>query len=127
LPLSGRIQLEDTFGDEAIWNARRAPHEEGYFDVIGHGTPTDISGRSAPDVAAAVRATPSWNGQDVRLLSCSTRGCPINGGESIAQELADALQVQVKAPTTDILVDGRGKITFDSGGTWKIFSPATEG
>jgi len=127
LPLSGRTQLADAFGDEAIRNARRAPHEEGYFDVIGHGTPTDISGMPASDVAAAVRETPSWNGQDVRLLSCSTGGCPINGGESIAQQLADALQVHVKAPTTDILIDGRGKITFDPGGTWKIFSPATEG
>jgi len=51
----------------------------------------------------------------------------MSGGPSIAQQLADTLQVNVKAPTTDIYVSSRGGVTFDPGGQWSIFTPTTGG
>ena len=77
---------------------------------------------SRAEVANVVRETPSWAGQDVRLLSCST-GCPTG---SFAQDLASELGVGVKAPTTDIYVTGRGGVSFDPGGEWRWFYPALE-
>jgi filamentous hemagglutinin len=85
----------------------KIPGEEGYFDVIGHGTPTTVSGMSADEVEQIIRQQPAWQGQDVRLLSCSTGGCPVEGGAPIAQQLADFLGVGVKAPTSVFLVSGR--------------------
>jgi hypothetical protein len=58
-------------------------------------------------------------GQDIWLLSCST-GCPTG---TFAQGLANELGVVVRAPTTDIFVSSRGRISFESGGGWRIFSP----
>jgi len=42
-----------------------------------------------------------------------------------AQGLADELGVGVKAPTTDIRVSSRGAITFEDGGEWRWFHPAS--
>lgn len=113
------MQTESAFGDKAIQNALKVPGEDGYFDVVGHGTPFDVSGMSSSELAAQVEANPGWGGQDVRLLSCST-GCPSG---TYAQDLANQLGVTVQAPTTDILVSGRGGISFLDGGGWKWFMP----
>jgi len=119
LSLSGRMQTESAFGDKAIQNALKVPGEDGYFDVVGHGTPSDVSGMSPAELAAKVEGNPGWGGQNVRLLSCST-GCPSG---SYAQDLANQLGVTVKAPTTDFLVSSRGGITFLDGGSWQWFRP----
>ena len=117
--LGGRIVTEDAVGDVAIRNAMRVKPEAGTFDVIGHGTPSSVSGMSASELAGAIRARPGWAGQDIRLLSCST-GCPTG---NFAQSLANDLGVVVRAPSTDIFVSSRGGITFENGGGWRVFSP----
>ena len=72
------------------------------------------------DVAAKIRATPGWNGQNVRLLACDT-ACPSG---TFAQDLANALGVTVKAPTTKIGASGSGRtLEIFDGGEWKWFSP----
>ena len=119
LALSGRLQTESSFGDKAIQNALNVPEEPGYFDVIGHGTPTDVSGLSPSELAARIESNPGWGGQNVRLLSCST-GCPTG---TYAQELSNDLGVTVQAPTTDFYVSSRGGITFEPGGGWAYFPP----
>lgn len=92
--------------------------EAGMFDVIGHGSPNDVAGRSAAEVADSIRA--ASGGQDIRLLSCRT-GCPTG---SFAQDLANNLGVRVKAPTTDIGASSRGNtLTIFDGGEWRWFSP----
>jgi hypothetical protein len=92
--------------------------EAGMYDVIGHGSPNDIAGRSAAEVADRVRA--ASGGQDIRLLSCQT-GCPTG---TFAQDLANALGARVKAPTTDIGASSRGNtLTIFDGGEWRWFSP----
>lgn len=119
LSLSGRLQTESSFGDKAIQNALKVPAEPGYFDVIGNGTPTDVSGLSPSELADQIESNPGWGGQNVRLLSCST-GCPSG---TYAQDLANDLGVTVQAPTTDVWVSSRGVIHFDPGGDWAYFSP----
>ena len=113
------MRTESALGDKAIQNAMRVPGENGYFDVIGHGTATDVSGMSPGELAARIRGNGGWGGQNVRLLSCST-GCPTG---TYAQELANELGVTVQAPTTDFYVSSRGGVTFDPGGGWAFFSP----
>ncbi|MEV6283403.1 DUF6531 domain-containing protein [Kribbella sp. NPDC051770] len=92
--------------------------KEGFYDILGHGSPDDIAGQSASEIAAKVR--PVYGGQDIRLLSCWT-ACPSG---SFAQDLADELGVRVLAPTTEIGASNSGK-TLDiyDGGTWLWFEP----
>ncbi len=85
--------------------------EEGYYDVIGHGSPSDLAGRTPAELADHIRV--ASGGQNIRLLSCQT-GRPAG---DFAQSLADDLGVRVTAPTTDIGASGSGKTLtiFDEG------------
>jgi hypothetical protein len=92
---------------------------EGYFDVVGHGSPNDIAGQSAAEIARKIG--PVTNGQNIRLLSCWA-GCPSG---TFAQDLANELDVTVLAPTTEIGATGKGKnLTIYDGGSWLWFQPA---
>lgn len=92
--------------------------DDGIYDVVGHGTPNDIAGYSAQEVAD--RISPTLGGRVVRLLSCET-GSPSG---SFAQDLANNLGVTVQAPTTNIGASGSGKtLFFETGGEWKWFTP----
>jgi hypothetical protein len=121
--LSGRTVLGENW-DDAIRAARGIKPEAGYFDVIAHGTPGSVfdaagNALSPSELAGVIRGTPSWGGQPVRLVACST-GCPTG---TFAQALADELGVAVKAPTTDFLVNSRGTVVFDPGGGWRTVQP----
>jgi hypothetical protein len=108
-------------------------HESGYFDVTGHGTPTNIMGYSPQEIAVKVRNHHNYSpGQDVRLLSCET-GCPTG---TFAQGLADELGVTVKAPMYPIASSGSGKtltwfdalnnelpLALDDGSVWRWVKP----
>lgn len=119
VPLSGIMRVNTEFGDVAVRNAARVPGENGFFDVVGHGTASDLGGLSPSELAEQIKRAPGWGGQNVRLLSCST-GCPTG---TFAQNLANELGVAVKAPTTDIFVNSRGVVRFDPGGEWETFLP----
>ena len=79
---------------------------DGYFEVIAHGTPDEIqivhNGKTimvdARTAARLIENSEGYNGQPIRLLSCST-GSTENG---FAQNLANKLNVEVSAPS-DIL------------------------
>ena len=121
--LSGRTVLGESW-DDAIRAGRRAVPEAGFHDVVAHGTPTgiyDTTGNllSPADAASVIRSTPSWSGQSIRLLSCSTV-CPSG---TFAQGLADELGVAVRAPTVDFFVNSRGVPVLDPGGSWITYSP----
>lgn len=121
--LSGRTVLGERW-DDAIRAGRRARPETGFHDVVAHGNPTgiyDAAGNllSPAEAAAVIRATPSWGGQNIRLLSCST-GCPTG---SFAQGLANELGVAVRAPTVDFYVNSRGVPVLDPGGRWITYRP----
>jgi hypothetical protein len=115
--LSGRLVLEDA--DKAISLARRATPESGYFDVIGHGTPFDVSGLSPQQLATQIRNTPSWGGQNVRLIACQT-GCPVS---TYSQTLANELGVTVKAANVDVFPQYSGGLKLGPGGSWFTYTP----
>ena len=103
------------------------PRKEGYFDFAAHGTANSIEygsqgdTMSARDVATIIRHNKAYNGQKVRLLSCST-GSTDNG---FAQQLANALGVEVEAPTDILLIypNGAMKVGYDGKGKMKTFKP----
>ena len=121
--LSGRLRLTPG-GDTAIRNASKVKPLEGHFDVVGHGLPDAVIDETgallAPaELAERIRSTPSWEGQKVHLLSCSTGACE----SGFAQQLANKLGVDVLAPTEVFEVSSRGNIAFPEGGGFVPFKP----
>ena len=74
-----------------------------YFDVAMHGSPSAVGFGTADTnmsprlLASIIRHSDGWNGQKIRLLSCST-GKQEGENYCFAEELANALGVEVKAP-----------------------------
>ena len=74
-----------------------------YFDVAMHGSPSAVgfgtteTNMSPHLLASIIRHSDGWNGQKIRLLSCST-GKQDGENYCFAEELANALGVEVKAP-----------------------------
>jgi hypothetical protein len=121
--LSGRLRLSAP-GDRAVRNASRAIPEDGYFDFVAHGEPGvafDEFGQTldAHQVASRIRGTPSWQGQNVRLLVCEGGA----GSCSLAQGVANELAVSVQGATTKFRAHDSGKLTLDAGGEWLVFRP----
>ena len=103
------------------------PAKKGFFDFAAHGTENNIEYGSkdmvlsAREVARIIRHNENYNGEKIRLLSCST-GSTAGG---FAQQLANALGVEVEAPSDVLFVypDGRMMIGFDGSGEMKTFKP----
>ena len=101
-----------------------------YFDVAMHGaqdavdfgtTETNMSPRL---LASVIRHSDGWNGQKIRLLSCRT-GKQSGDAYCFAEELANALGVEVKAPnaTLFILPNGKMKVGPHGEGRMILFTP----
>ncbi len=86
--------------------------EKGYYDVKAHGDYDGIyifeTAVDANELARILLARKDYNGQSIRLLSCNT-GKMVND-TCFAQELSNALMVNVKAPNKMIIVDDDGKL-----------------
>ena len=103
------------------------PNKKGFFDFAAHGSANTIEYGSrdkvlsAREVANIIKHDKAYNGEKVRLLSCST-GSTENG---FAQQLANALGTEVEAPTDVLFVypGGRMMIGFDGSGEMKTFKP----
>lgn len=103
------------------------PKKEGFFDFAAHGAENAIEYGSedmmlsAREVANIIRHNKAYKGEKVRLLSCST-GAQDNG---FAQQLANALGVEVEAPSDILLVypNGTFKIGYDGSGEMRTFKP----
>ena len=61
---------------------------------------------SAFEFAEMLRNDPEYHGGNIRLLSCSAGA----GENSIAQQIADILGVDVLAPTEDLYVNSKGEL-----------------
>lgn len=139
----GGVDPEDLF----IKYARRVPTEGNYFDFYVHAQRAEGGGLafsrlsaegaleevSAADLAIAVHDSGWKSGEPVRLFSCGV-GDPALGANCPAQQLADLLGVDVKAPTQAIHLFENGDYVINNAqnatqgvtkntGTWKIFSP----
>lgn len=96
-----------------------------YFDVAMHGTPSAVCfGTSTPNMSARVlasviRHSEGYNGQKVRLLSCST-GKMDGADYCFAEDLANALGVAVKAPNNVLYISKSGALTVGDDGNGKI-------
>lgn len=103
------------------------PKKKGFFDFAAHGSATSIeygsreNTMSARDVARIIKHNTTYKGEKVRLLSCST-GANKNG---FAQQLANALGVDVEAPNDVLIVsqDGKYKVGYDGSGKMITFKP----
>ena len=109
----------------------KVPAKEGYFDFAAHGTPDYINygergkSMSAREVAKIISHNEKYNGQKVRMLSCMTG----SSDSGFAQQLANALGVEVEAPTDILFVypDGSFKIGYTGTGQMKTFKPRGKG
>ena len=103
------------------------PAKSGYFDFAAHGAPDHIEygekgkNMSAREVARVISHNENYNGQKVRMLSCSTGSTD----DGFAQQLANSLGVEVEAPTDILYVyeDGHFKVGYDGKGKMKTFKP----
>ena len=103
------------------------PKKEGFFDFAAHGLPTGIeygskdSVLTAREVARIIKHHESYNGEKIRLLSCYTGSTK----DGFAQQLANALGVEVEAPSDVLIVSPNGsyKIGYDGSGEMRTFNP----
>ena len=98
-----------------------------YFDVAMHGSPTAVgfgtseANMSPRMLASIIRHSDGWNGQKIRLLSCST-GKQEGENYCFAEELANALGVEVKAPNDTLFIMRNGKMYVGKHGNGKMVS-----
>lgn len=108
-------------GDALNENIKRVNPLEDYFDVAMHGSPTAVgfgseeSNMSARTLAAVIRHSKGYNGQKIRLLSCST-GKILGDEYCFAEELANALGVDVMAPNDVLYVSRSGDLQIGNAG-----------
>lgn len=133
------IKLENGFacfpdGDPLNENIKRVKPLKTYFDVAMHGSQTAVGfgtkelNMSPRLLAAVIRHSKGWNGQKVRLLSCST-GARMENDYCFAEELANALGVEVKAPDDVLFISGAGVLKVGTHGEGNIltFTPNQRG
>jgi hypothetical protein len=133
------MKLENGFacfpdGDPLNENIKRVKPLKTYFDVAMHGSQTAVGfgtkelNMSPRLLAAVIRHSKGWNGQKVRLLSCST-GARMENDYCFAEELANALGVEVKAPDDVLFISGAGVLKVGTHGEGNIlpFTPNQRG
>ena len=121
--------------DDVLYqNVQKVQPDGNKFDVAMHGSPTTVAfgGKEANMsprlLASIIRHSEGYNGEDIRLLSCST-GVQENGGYSFAEELANALGVCVYAPNDLLIIhnDGTIKIGRYNQGEFVCYKPNQRG
>lgn len=133
------MKLENGFacfpdGDPLNENVKRVKPLKTYFDVAMHGSQTAVGfgtkelNMSPRLLAAVIRHSKGWNGQKVRLLSCST-GARMENDYCFAEELANVLGVEVKAPDDVLFISGAGVLKVGTHGEGNIlpFTPNQRG
>lgn len=133
------MKLENGFacfpdGDPLNENVKRVKPLKTYFDVAMHGSQTAVGfgtkelNMSPRLLAAVIRHSKGWNGQKVRLLSCSA-GARMENDYCFAEELANALGVEVKAPDDVLFISGAGVLKVGTHGEGNIlpFTPNQRG
>lgn len=114
------IKLQNGFscfpdGDPLNENVKAVQPLKTFFDVAMHGSPTAVgfgtreTNMSARLLASIIRHSEGYRGQKIRLLSCST-GKIIGEEYCFAEELANALGVEVKAPNDTLYISAKGRM-----------------
>ena len=108
--------------------------EIGYEDIYAHGSPTSIQinnngvvkDYNAKEFAEYLKDN-NYSGNDIRLASCETG----KGDNSFAQQLSEILNIQVKAPDSDVYyIPDEGTLfvgsPYKNVGNWRIFKNGEE-
>lgn len=102
-------------GDPLKTYIQRVKPEGDFFDVAMHGTPTavcfgtDRISMDARELARVILRDPDYHkGQPVRLLSCSTGVQPDDGSYCVAEQMANILGAEVKAPNDSLHISKNG-------------------
>lgn len=112
-----------------------------YIDLAGEGREEDFFKLTPEEYAERIKASSTYKGGNVRIISCQA-GAKKDGA---AQRLADALKVNVYAPTETVHVTEKGEIFLSDNeilaeiwynesdrsvikqtGEWKVFKPRKE-
>jgi len=117
-------------GDPLNENVQMVVPLENHFDVAMHGTATAVGfGTTEVNMSPRLLAnyilhSEGYNGQNIRLLSCST-GKSIGGEYCFAEELANILGVEVYAPndTLYIFPNGTFSVGDDGSGSFVLYKP----
>ena len=117
-------------GDVLNKSVKHVTPLETFFDVAMHGTPTAVgfgsaeTNMSARTLAAIIRHSKGYSGQRIRLLSCST-GRSVGDKYCFAEELANALGVEVIAPNDILYISPLGEMQVgdDGSGAFVTFKP----
>ena len=101
------------------------PSTPGNYSVGGHGNSSamgDQNGNAltATQVGALINGSPTYNGQNIQLNSCSTGA----GGNSFAQQLANVTGRRVTAPTADLMMFPNGGTNVMGPNGWNTFAPS---
>ncbi len=110
--------------------AKRVKPDGNKFDVAMHGTSKSVcfggydENMSPRLLAAVIKHSEGYHGQEIRLLSCST-GKSVNGEYCFAEELANALGVTVYAPNNliNFFDDGTFEIGRNNEGSFIAYKP----
>lgn len=106
---------------------KKVKSKDGYYDVGMHGTPTAMCfGTDAPNtsprlLANVIRHIKDYNGENIRLLSCST-GKIVDGNYCFAEELSNALGVCVEAPSDVLYIRSNGTFSVGEEETGKMIT-----
>lgn len=109
-----------------------------FIDLVGNGMEENFFKLSPEEYAEQIKASSTYHGGNIRIISCQT-GAKKDGA---AQRLADALNVNVYAPTETVHVTETGEIFVSDNdilaeiwynendrsaiketGTWRLFQP----
>ena len=114
-------------GDPLNKNVQKIPPLAGHYDVALHGSPVAVGfGTTATNMsprllASVIRHSEGYHGQSIRLLSCST-GKTMEECYCFAEELANALGVEVIAPNDLLYVSQSGKMVIGDTGAGKFLT-----
>lgn len=106
---------------------KKVKSKDGYYDVGMHGTLTAMCfGTDAPNtsprlLANVIRHRKDYNGENIRLLSCST-GKIVDGNYCFAEELSNALGVCVEAPSDVLYIRSNGTFSVGEEETGKMIT-----
>lgn len=112
-----------------------------YIDLVGEGRDEDFFKLTPEEYAVRIKNSTTYQGGNIRIISCQA-GAKKDGA---AQRLADALNVNVYAPTETVHVTEKGEIfvtdneilaeiwyneddrsSIKQTGEWKVFKPRKE-
>jgi hypothetical protein len=113
--------------DKFSINAQHRELLEGYYDVIAHGNPRKISidtmepklGVNHRTLAKILEHRPDYNGECIRMLSCSTGALP----DGFAQNLSNKMNKDVLAPSDLLWFGEKGESAISE--MQKIVDPLT--